>query len=66
MPKKSKRSVHKEINPIIEIPIADPLVSNRPTGFNPDYSYVYKDLRRVGILAGIFIITLIVLSFLLK
>ena len=33
--------------------------------FNPDYSYVIKDLKRIGMLAGIFFIILIVLSFIL-
>jgi hypothetical protein len=36
---------------------------NRPDDFNPDYSYVKKDLRTIGILAGIFITILVVLSF---
>ena len=30
--------------------------------FNPDYGYVIKDLRRIGILAGSFIVILIILS----
>jgi hypothetical protein len=34
--------------------------------FNPDYSYVKKDLTRIGTLAGFFIVVLIVLSFFLK
>jgi hypothetical protein len=34
--------------------------------FNPDYSMVKKDLRRIGILAGFFITVLVVLSFFLK
>ena len=33
--------------------------------FNPDYSYVIKDLKRIGTLAGIFFVVLIVLSFFL-
>ena len=33
--------------------------------FNPDYSYVKKDLQTIGILAGIFITILVVLSFIL-
>ena len=33
--------------------------------FNPDYSYVMKDLKRIGLLAGVFFLILIVLSFLL-
>ena len=31
--------------------------------FDPDYTYVKKDLRTIGILAGIFITILVVLSF---
>ena len=34
--------------------------------FNPDYTYVKKDLVRIGSLAGFFIVILIVLSFVLK
>ena len=36
------------------------------TEFNPDYTYVKKDLARIGTLAGFFIIVLVVLSFFLK
>jgi len=32
-------------------------------GFNPDYTYVIKDLRRIAILAGTFFVILIILSF---
>lgn len=34
--------------------------------FNPDYSYVIKDLRRIGALAGTFFVVLVVLSFFLR
>ncbi|MBL8099201.1 MAG: hypothetical protein JNK81_08455 [Anaerolineales bacterium] len=34
--------------------------------FNPDYSMVKKDLKRIGILAGFFITVLVALSFILK
>ncbi len=34
--------------------------------FNPDYSYVIKDLRRIGALAGTFFVVLIILSFFLN
>ena len=34
--------------------------------FNPDYTMVKKDLKRIGSLAGLFITVLIVLSFFLK
>lgn len=33
--------------------------------FNPDYSYVIKDLKRIGILASIFIAILVILSFII-
>lgn len=34
--------------------------------FNPDYSMVKKDLKRIGALAGSFILILVLLSFFLK
>ena len=34
--------------------------------FNPDYSYVIKDLKRIGALAGTFIVFLFVLAFFLN
>jgi hypothetical protein len=34
--------------------------------FNPDYSYVIKDLKRIGTLAGTFFVILIILSFFLR
>jgi hypothetical protein len=36
------------------------------TEFNPDYTYVKKDLARIGTLAGFFITVLVVLSFFLR
>ncbi len=44
---------------------ARPRVSARET-FNPDYTYVIQDLRRIALLAGSFIVVLIALSFVLK
>jgi hypothetical protein len=43
--------------------VAAPTSSQR--GFNPDYSYIVKDLKRIGILAAGFITILVVLSFFL-
>lgn len=37
-----------------------------PLEFNPDYSDVKRDLKRIGILAGSFIALLVVLSFFLR
>jgi len=34
--------------------------------FNPDYSSVKSDLKRIGLLAGSFFVILIVLSFFLR
>jgi len=34
--------------------------------FNPDYSYVKKDLRRIGSLAALFFVVLTVLTFILR
>jgi hypothetical protein len=62
MAKKSKRQIRREINSVAEKSIAEPVVISRPTGFNPDYHFVIKDIRRVGILAGSFIVVLVVLS----
>ena len=36
------------------------------TEFNPDYSYVRRDLVRIGTLAGFFVTVLVVLSFFLR
>ena len=57
MAKKQKRPIRKDANPTVEKPVVDPLMTNRTTAFNPDYQYVVRDLRRVGILAGSFVIS---------
>jgi hypothetical protein len=57
MAKKNKRATQSA--PIGSVPAAR-------TEFNPDYSNVKKDLARIGILAGTFIVALIVLSFFIK
>lgn len=36
------------------------------TGFNPDYSPVKKDLIRIAVLAGIFFVVLVVITFFLR
>ena len=36
------------------------------TEFNPDYTYVIKDLKRIGVLAGTFFVILIALSFIIR
>jgi hypothetical protein len=37
----------------------------RVTEFNPDYTYIRRDLGRIGMLAGGFFVILIVLSFII-
>jgi hypothetical protein len=39
---------------------------SRSAEFNPDYTHVKRDLRRIGVLAGSFFAILIALSFYLK
>jgi hypothetical protein len=34
--------------------------------FTPDYTYIKRDLKRIGMLAGSFFILLIVLSFIIR
>jgi hypothetical protein len=53
---KNKRSISRR--PLTSAPAA--------VEFNPDYSDVKKDLKRIGILAGSFIVLLVVLSFFLR
>ena len=38
----------------------------RATEFNSDYTYIKRDLSRIGILAGSFFVILIILSFFIK
>lgn len=40
--------------------------ANRASEFNPDYTYIKRDLGRIGVLAGSFFALLIVLSFFIK
>lgn len=68
MPKKYKRNVSQSTRTADE-PQAAPVTSSTRRGqaeFNPDYTYIIKDLKRIGVLAGSFFIILIVLSFILK
>ncbi len=64
MPKKGKRNV-STYKPKAEVAakVSSP-VSTRTssTEFNPDYGYVLRDLKRIGVLAGSFFVILIVLA----
>lgn len=57
MSRKHKRQVSKS---------AAFVAAPRTTEFNPDYTYVKRDLGRIGILAGTFFVVLVVLSFFLR
>lgn len=39
---------------------------SRAESFNPDYQHIRKDLRRIGLIAGMFIAVMVVLSFILR
>ncbi len=65
MAKKSKRSASKNTALPSDKFGTDPLVAGRPTGFNPDYHHVVKDINRVGILAGSFFVVLVALAIIL-
>jgi hypothetical protein len=58
MAKKSKRTT-------TSVTMAPPSTVTR-TEFKPDYTYVKRDLARIGTLAGFFIVVLVVLSFFLR
>jgi len=69
MSKKTKRQVRRKAPTSSATPTN--LVSNNggrgfDRDFSPDYSYVVKDLRRIGTLAGTFFVILIALSFFLR
>ena len=69
MSKKYKRQVRKPAVSTTESTGAVTTTRYQSTSqpaFNPDYSYVGKDLRRIGLLAGTFITILVILSFFLR
>ena len=74
MSKKYKRQVRKEaagsaesrVNASTPSAATSRSQSASQTAFNPDYSYVSKDLRRIGLLAGTFISILVILTFFLR
>jgi hypothetical protein len=70
MSKKSKRQAStapKAATPTAPAPTFGGLQRKGETmEFNPDYSHVKSDLRRIGILAGSIFVVLIALSFFIK
>ncbi|GIV65794.1 MAG: hypothetical protein AB1457_10970 [Chloroflexota bacterium] len=71
MSKKQKRRVSSSESVVRE---SHAKATAAPTGryasssseFNPDYTPIIKDLKRIGILAGSFFAVLIILSFFLR
>lgn len=53
-------------NKIKRSPSFSSSASSRGAEFNPDYSYVKRDLKRIGLLTASMFTVLIVLSFILK
>jgi len=62
MSKKSK----KDYKQIMKSQAPAAVQTARTNEFNPDYTDVKRDLKRIGILASSFIFILIALSFILK
>ena len=72
MSKKYKRQVQKTTaSTVSSAPVSVSVAEITPArsndrDFNPDYSYVRKDLKRIAALAGTFFAILIALSFIIK
>lgn len=66
MSKKNKRQARHARTETAQPSGQAPAVPTRAAEFNPDYTFVIKDLRRIGALAGTFILILIVLTFFLR
>ncbi len=66
MAKKSKRRVNRSTSRSTVTPVA-PIESTRSFDreFNPDYTHVVSDLKRIGTLAASFLVILIILSFII-
>lgn len=66
--KTKKRSISTTTSPVTAAAAPAVKVNNRSAvaEFNPDYTYVKQDLKRIGILAGSFFVILAVLSFFLR
>jgi hypothetical protein len=64
--KKQKRSVSSAVTPVEKASVARSHGRAVASEFNPDYTYVKQDLKRIGILAGSFFVILVALSFFLR
>jgi hypothetical protein len=66
MSKKNRKKLRNNEIAARNNPVAANSLEQRNSEFNPDYSYVIKDLKRIGTLATIFLTILVVLSFILR
>jgi|APHig6443718053_1056840.scaffolds.fasta_scaffold997465_1 hypothetical protein len=75
MSKKQKRNVRVEsgspsqpVSPVVTAAAPAPIRvrASRNEEFNPDYTFVKKDLKKIGIMAVSFISLLVVISFFLR
>jgi hypothetical protein len=64
MAKKKKRTAQASVAETVRANAAQvDLQAYDSSGFNPDYSDIIKDLKRIALLAAIFLTFLVVLSF---
>jgi hypothetical protein len=69
MSKKTKRQVSSsKVQEAVQVTskAAASTPSSNSGEFNPDYSYVKTDLKKIGIMAGSFFAILVILSFFLR
>ena len=66
MSKKNRKKLRNNETIVRNNTIAANSLAQRSSDFNPDYSYVIKDLKRIGTLAVFFLTILVVLSFILR
>jgi hypothetical protein len=65
MAKKSKRQVNRSSGGSVAPVMTSESSRSFDRDFNPDYTHVINDLKRIGILAASFLVVLIILSFFL-
>ena len=66
MAKKRKGRARKARKPVRKSPSASGIKSAPVQEFNPDYSYVIQDLKRIGTITATFLVILVALSFILR
>lgn len=74
MSKKQRRNISQASSPAPQVRNDSTISAPNPAlrkqqavfEFNPDYSNTISDLKRIGILAGSFVVILVVLSFIVK